>query len=68
MIGRIAVAVAYGVGAAILVFIIGVVLGAVGIKPLTALGDALQMFCWAIGLVVGVLAYFASWSLPGRAP
>lgn len=64
MISRLIVAIAYGVFVGIIVLIVGVVLVAVHVEPLTALGKALEQFCWAFGLIAGVLAFFGNASFP----
>lgn len=64
MISRLIVAIAYGVFVAIVVLIVGVVIATLGVAPLTALGHALRDFCWAFGLIVGVLAFFGGASFP----
>lgn len=64
MIGRLIVAIAYGVLVGIVLFILGAVLASVHVDPLTALGKALEEFAWAIGLLVAILSFFGGWSFP----
>lgn len=63
MIGRLISALAYGLLVGIVVLVVGLVLGSVGVKPLAVLGGALVEFCWAIGLLVAILAFFGNWSI-----
>lgn len=66
MIGRLIVAIAYGVLVGIVVLIVGVVISTLGVAPLTALGHSLRDFCWAFGVIAAVVAFFGGWQLPGR--
>ena len=64
MISRIVVAIAYGIAAFIITYIIGAVCIALGVPVLTTLGDLLERFAPAIGVLVGVLAFFGRVSGP----
>lgn len=62
MITRIAVAILIGVIAWVVCVIVGMVLASTGIPVVATLGKALETFAVAIGIIVGALAFFTSWS------
>lgn len=64
MISRIVVAIAYGIVAFIVVFVLGAVCIALGIPVLTTLGDLLERFAPVIGVLVAFLTFFGRISGP----
>lgn len=66
MIGRIAIAVCYGLAAVILVYFLALLIDIANVHGLDPIARFLKEWAWAIGVIVGVLAFFGNARLPGR--
>lgn len=57
MIARLIYAIAIGIGTALVVLLVGIVLGALNVPVVESIGSFLRQYAWLIGAVAGLLAF-----------
>ena len=68
LIGRLVVAIVYGIIAWLVCLLLGTILVSLGVPVLTQIGDFLEKFGYLIGVLVGLLTFFGNVSFPTFGP
>jgi hypothetical protein len=64
MLGRLVIAVVYGIITALVCLLVGTLISSIGSGPFDTVGHFLSNYAWIIGALVALLAFFGGWALP----
>jgi hypothetical protein len=64
MLSRLIVSIVYGIIAALVCLLIGLIIASIGSGPFDTIGHFLSNYAWIIGFLVALLAFFGGWSFP----
>lgn len=64
LLGRLVVAIVYGVIAWLVCLLLGTILVTLGVPVLTQIGDFLEKYGYLIGVLVGLLTFFGNATFP----